>query len=85
MACRHVDLGNGAHAIICGLPRQKRCKCGAPATKLCDWKMRAGGTCDAPICEACAIKPNPRKDICPDHRAAYDAWVARLKAPRRTT
>ncbi len=41
MACEHVRLEDGSVAVICGLRRgkRKRCQfCGAPGTKLCDWK-----------------------------------------------
>lgn len=41
MACNLVKYSDGRTAIICGLPRYKlqKCQfCGAPGTKLCDWK-----------------------------------------------
>lgn len=62
---------------MCG-PRRKRqrCACGRAATLLCDWKVPAnpGGTCNAPICEACTTVPAPDKDLCTAHAAAWEAW-----------
>jgi hypothetical protein len=68
MGCSHVRVG-GIDAIVCG-PTQ-RCKCGRRATRLCDWKIpgKKSGTCDAPLCDICAIVPAPEKDLCPKHAA----------------
>lgn len=68
MGCTHVKIGE-AHAIVCG--KTERCKCGKRATRLCDFKVPAkkSGTCDAPLCEDCAIVPAPGKDLCPKHAA----------------
>lgn len=76
MACKGVTMPNGGSAIICGLPRPKRCACGRPAGLLCDWKVPAkrSGTCDAPICDRCTSSPAPDKDLCPKHAAE---WAAR--------
>lgn len=85
MECTRVQLPDGSAAIVCG-PRRKRklCPCGSgrPTTLLCDWKVkgRKSGTCDAPICEACTYVPAPEKDLCPTHRAE---WQARLDANAR--
>ncbi len=43
----------------------------------CDWKMPGGGTCDAPCCEYCAIRPAPEKDVCRAHAAALGEWMLR--------
>jgi len=79
MPCRHVQLPGGGHAILCG-PRQKpkRCPCGSgeAADLLCDWKLPAGGTCDAELCVLCSTKPAADKDLCPTHAAAWKAWKA---------
>jgi hypothetical protein len=50
-------------AIACGPGRTKR-RCSiclrGPADKLCDGKTERG-TCDAPLCRACAVAgPNPK-------------------------
>lgn len=49
--------------------KPKTCKCGAPATKLCDWRhpRRKSGTCDEPLCDACAFNFAPEVDFCPTH------------------
>lgn len=78
MPCTFVPLPGGGTAIVCGpRARPKRCSCGSgrPATLLCDWKVE-GGTCDAPLCEACSHVPAPEKDLCPKHAAE---WKARTR------
>jgi hypothetical protein len=40
------------------------------ATKLCDFKLsgaRQGQTCDAPLCDACAVSQGKGIDYCPPH------------------
>jgi hypothetical protein len=40
--CEHVNLPDGSVAIVCGMRRRKRQRCsfcGAPANKLCDFKI----------------------------------------------
>lgn len=68
MTCEHVRIG-GVAAIVCG--PTERCRCGRRATRLCDWKVPAkkSGTCDAPLCERCAVVPAPGKDLCARHAA----------------
>lgn len=76
MTCHHVQLENGARAIICTNERAKRCvRCGGRAPLLCDWKVphRRSGTCDAPICASCTHSPAPDKDLCPTHAAEWRA------------
>lgn len=79
MTCGRVALPSGGTAIICGLPKPKRCKCGRPGTLLCDWKVpsRKSGTCDEPICHGCATSPARDKDLCPAHAKAFEEWKAR--------
>lgn len=78
MACHHVPLEGGGHAIICTSGRRKRCACGRPATLECDWKVpkRKSGTCDAPICAHCTTSPAPDKDLCPKHAEEWARWKA---------
>lgn len=69
MTCETVRIG-GVVAIVCGRGRRdrKRCHCGAPATKLCD--HRGAGrkkTCDAPLCDAHAVRIGANIDFCPGH------------------
>jgi hypothetical protein len=71
MKCRAMKLPGGGTAIVCG-PRVKSrpCHfCKRPSTKLCDAPdpFRESGTCDAPLCDACAVKVGPNRDYCPNH------------------
>lgn len=76
VTCEHVSLPGGGTAIVCSTTR--RCKCGRPARRLCDWKVpaRRSGTCDKPICSECSTSPAPEKDLCPDHARAFEEWKA---------
>jgi hypothetical protein len=69
MTCRVVRIPGGATAIVCSRrERQRRCKhCGRPAGKLCDHPKPRGGTCDAPLCDHCAVPGGPDIDYCPTH------------------
>lgn len=82
MACQHISLPGGGAAIVCGSPSRQRCRCGRVATLLCDWKDPSckSGTCDAPICSACAMSPAPDKDLCRKHARAFEDWRARRAA-----
>ena len=65
-------------AIVCGRRvRKPRCACGAIAHLQCDWKLAAGKTCDAWICDACAQEVGPNKHLCPEHQRTYKEWLAR--------
>ena len=57
-------------AFICGGPRPKRCPfCGVGyVSKLCDFQVRKGKTCDWGMCEKCATGVGPDQDYCPDHK-----------------
>lgn len=79
MTCDPVQLPNGATAIVCSSGRRPKCSgCGGPARLLCDWKTPGvrNGTCDAPVCESCSIKPDEGKDLCPTHAIQFERWVA---------
>lgn len=76
MTCRPIALPGGGTAIVCFVSRRtKRCKCGALATLLCDWKAGAGKTCDRPLCAACAEEVAEEKHLCREHQAAYRSWL----------
>lgn len=79
MNCQRVSLPTGGAAIVCGTRRREKCKCGRPATLLCDWKVptKSSGTCDAPICASCSTSPAPDKDLCRAHAAEFAEWKAR--------
>jgi hypothetical protein len=64
-----IELPDGARAIVCHSgprPRPRRCRCGRPAHLLCDYPLLTGGTCDAPLCDACTVRRRG-KDYCPIH------------------
>lgn len=65
-----VDLGNGAFAIVCGSRRRRSCSwCGrGSVTKLCDFPVARGRTCDAGMCDACATNIAHEVDYCPKHK-----------------
>lgn len=76
-----IRTGN---AIICTTTR--RCACGAPAKLLCDWKLKPTpgakshrGTCNAPVCDACTLKPAEGKDLCRKHQVHFRQWQARQR------
>lgn len=75
MPCEFVELGEGADkvtAIICTRgQRRKRCACGKPATRECDYpkptKRNANKTCDAALCVDCTTTVGPDRDLCAEH------------------
>lgn len=84
MPCTRVPMPGGGVAIVCTRERRKRCACGAPVTRACDWKVatRKSGTCDAPLCARCSHVPAPGKDLCPAHAAEWKARRAAKEAAR---
>jgi hypothetical protein len=81
MHCTYVKLGN-VTALVCSAKRIERCiGCGAPADRLCDWKMGRDRTCDRPVCAKCSHQPAPDKDLCPAHASA---WAAHPKNTQRS-
>lgn len=73
MTCHTIKSGRG-NAIVCTRgPRTRRCACGNPATKLCDFPMGNGKTCDVPMCDACAFGIGPDIDVCSHHKESADA------------
>ena len=86
VACRTIKLPSGDYAIVCGLPKPKRCACGSEASKLCDFPVRRrtgrrSKTCDAPLCKRCADHVEPDKDFCKG-KERYSmpdkpTWIAR--------
>jgi hypothetical protein len=71
MPCNIYRSDDGKiQVIVCGRGRSKRCKCGRPATKLCDYKLtgpKTGLTCDVPLCNHCSTSAGPDFDLCPVH------------------
>lgn len=74
MACRTVDLGGGAAAIVCTRGQRRRsCAtpgCGNRADKQCDFPVTRNGkpaTCDRYVCSSCAVSKGRDLDYCPPH------------------
>ena len=67
MKCTTITMNGGGKAIVCGSQRVKTCNCGKINTRLCDWKMGPGITCDAMLCSGCTTEPVEGKDLCRYH------------------
>lgn len=86
MKCTGIVF-DGMPVIVCGSARRLTnvCEyegCGKPAVSLCDWRGPARGpSCDMKLCASHAFQPQPRKDLCPTHRIAYERWKAQRHAP----
>lgn len=68
MPCRVIKIGD-SYGVICG-PKQRvlSCQfCRSPHTRLCDFKMPNGKTCDARICGHCTTQIDDDLDLCPKH------------------
>jgi hypothetical protein len=88
MPCTPFNLGNGVTGVICTRGRGAQrdpCSvpgCGRPHTKLCDYPLvplefgKEPKTCDAKICDRCAVHVGPNCDYCPPH-----SRVAKPKEP----
>lgn len=66
---------------------RKFCGCGRPATRLCDYPLRgpkSGKTCDAPLCERCAIAVGADQDFCQPHARAQGLTSTRLAPVPKT-
>jgi len=56
--------------IICSRGPRKAPKCAfcnQPSTKLCDYPLTKGRTCDTPMCDEHAKRQGVNLDTCPDH------------------
>ena len=71
MPCEHFKLPDGIAGIMCSRHKpQRKCACGKPATRLCDFVVnRLGDTCDRPVCTDHATSVGPDLDHCPEHAA----------------
>lgn len=88
MTCRHIKLPDGVEGIACGpRERRQRCRngwhpnhphtqCGRWATKLCDFALPGGKTCDMPLCDICAVHVGRDRDLCPEHAQAGQKEMA---------
>lgn len=53
-----------------------KCACGARASLLCDWIVAPKKTCDAAVCDRCALEVAKEKHLCQKHQEEYRAWKA---------
>ena len=72
MKCEVVKFHDGTTVFVCGRARRKAkpCACGKISTKLCDFPVRGARnktTCDAPLCDDCAVRIGEDRDLCPMH------------------
>jgi hypothetical protein len=71
MTCRTIKSEDGKFmAVVCSRTPTKRCKCGRPCTKLCDFPLtgaKAGKTCDEPMCDLHHVNQGPEIDYCLPH------------------
>lgn len=67
-----IVLFGREHVLMC-------VTCRAAASRLCDWRQKGQGMCDAPLCDAHATQPAKNKDLCPKHAAE---WAARQRQPQ---
>lgn len=70
-------IGGSDFAILCtrGARRRDLCECGAVEhTRLCDHREPGRKrTCDAKLCDACAVSVGPDRDLCREHARAAAA------------
>ncbi len=72
MACEVIQTKDGpiVTMILCRHGRRQMCKhCGRnPVSKLCDYPVAPGKTCDFPMCARCATNIAHEVDYCPKHK-----------------
>lgn len=72
MGCKLVSCEDGSRWWVCARGRDQRvhrppCPCGKRATRLCDWPVASGVTCDASLCARCATRVGGDVDLCARH------------------
>jgi hypothetical protein len=82
--CLRLNI-NGQGVMVCGV-REKTlgpCRvCGSrPATRLCDFEISPGKTCDARMCDHCALRVGDDTDFCPKHSDSTDQLALPGMAP----
>lgn len=67
--CTPFRLPGGGGGFVCTRgPRMKKCAfCSHIGTKLCDFPVGDGKTCDKPMCAHHAKSVGPDLDHCPEH------------------
>ncbi len=73
MICETIELEGLGRVIVCSRSRRRpACRhCGRHrGTRQCDFPLtgkKAGKTCDAYLCDGCAVKVDVERDYCPPH------------------
>ena len=79
----HLNMGRNRKIWPkhCQAPWEKDAKqwCCCIAEFQCDWKMPGGATCSKHLCKAHASVVAYGKHLCPDHRVAYNEWLAKKR------
>lgn len=82
MGCETYRTGGGGFMIVCSKgPARAKCRCGYTGTRLCDWNVGPGRTCDRPLCPSCTHEPAEGKDLCAEHAKI---WADRRPTPPPT-
>ncbi len=70
MPCEVIHDAQGNVWILCSRKRRQQCKfCRRGyVSKLCDFPVATGKTCDAGMCDDCATRIGHEVDYCPNHR-----------------
>lgn len=77
MICTPIQA-DGFPWIVCSGGRMARstCSCGNKVTRLCDWKVGQGRTCDTGMCGQCTTSPAKDKDLCSGHAESWQQMQA---------
>ena len=69
MPCKTIFFEGKPVGFACSRGHQRQdCRiCGMPSTKLCDYPLKNGKTCDMPLCARHAHAVGPDMDYCPAH------------------
>ena len=71
MACEVVNV-DGNDFFVCGRggggSGQKCAYCHRSSTRLCDFEVENGKTCDVPMCDFCTHNAGRNLDLCQNHR-----------------
>jgi hypothetical protein len=85
MTCQRIE---GFGVVCFRRQRPARCSvggCRRPHTRLCDFRMIGGATCDAKLCERHTHAQGGDRDFCPTHHRNRRGEQLGLDGPVRTT
>lgn len=71
--CKWIQLDDGTTVHLkLSNPRRTKCRFCKKwwGSRLCDFPLGNGRTCDAPMCPACATRTGEDADLCPNHKNA---------------